>query len=219
MGVAIAEAALARGASVTLIAAGVAVDLPAAAHIVPVETSAQLRAALLAALGGDDGRAGFDALVMAAAVADFTPAAPAAAKLPRGDGLRLDLVPTPDLVAEIARIAGGLDSAGEPTRRALRPTPVIVGFAAETGSLERAAEKLRRKGLDLLVANDVTEPGSGFGTDTNRVTVFDRDGGREAWPLIPKREVAERLLDRVARALDERDASAQTDPIALESPR
>ena len=219
MGVAIAEAALARGANVTLIAAGVALDLPAAAQIVPVETSAQLRAALLAALGGDDGRAGFDALVMAAAVADFTPAAPAAVKLPRGDGLRLDLVPTPDLVAEIARIAGGLDSAGEPTRRALRPPPVIVGFAAETGSLERAADKLRRKGLDLLVANDVTEPGSGFGTDTNRVTVFDRDGGREAWPLIPKREVAERLLDRVARALDERDASAQTDPIAQESTR
>lgn len=219
MGVAIAEAALARGAVVTLIATGISVALPAEAEVVPVETTAQLRAALLSALGGADGEAGFDALVMAAAVADFTPATPANAKLVRGEGLRLDLVPTPDLVAEVARIARGHDSAGEPTRRALRPVPVIVGFAAETGSLDRAADKLQRKGLDLLVANDVTEAGSGFGTDTNRVTLFDRDGGVDAWPLLSKREVADRLLDRVAWALDERDAAAQTDRIAQESSR
>lgn len=219
MGVAIAEAARARGAVVTLIAAGVSVALPADAEVVPVETTAQLRAALLTALGGEDGRAGFDALLMAAAVADFTPASPAATKLARGEGLRLDLVPTPDLVAEIARIAHGHDAEGEPTRRPLRPVPVIVGFAAETGSLERASAKLTSKGLDLLVANDVSEPGSGFGTDTNRVTLFERDGGVDAWPLLSKREVADRLLDRVVTALDERDAAAQTVPIAQESSR
>ncbi|MEK6721550.1 MAG: bifunctional phosphopantothenoylcysteine decarboxylase/phosphopantothenate--cysteine ligase CoaBC [Chloroflexota bacterium] len=218
MGVAVAEAALARGAEVTLIAAGVSVDLPAGAAIVAAETTAQLRAALLSALGGADGRAGFDALVMAAAVADFTPIAPADTKLARGAGLRLDLAPTPDLVAEVVRIAAGLDSAGA-SRRPLSPRPIIVGFAAETGSLDRAAGKLQRKGLDLLVANDVAEPGSGFGSETNRVTVFDRDGDREAWPLLPKRDVADRILDRVVRALDERDTMGQTEPIEQESQR
>jgi len=219
MGVAIAEAALARGARVTVISAGVSVPLPAEARIVTVETTAELRAELLTVLGGDDGTPGFDALVMAAAVADFRPASPAGTKLARGEGLTLELVPTPDLVAEIARITRGLDSAGARTRRPLTPAPVIVGFAAETGSLDRAADKLRRKGLDLLVANDVSEPGSGFGTDTNRVTVFDPDGGADAWPLLTKRDVADRLLDRVARALDERDAAAQTARNARESPR
>jgi phosphopantothenoylcysteine decarboxylase/phosphopantothenate--cysteine ligase len=90
------------------------------------------------------------------------------------------------------------------------PRPFLVGFAAETGSLERAGDKLRRKGVDLIVANDVAERGSGFGTDTNRVAILDADGGREDLPLLSKREVADRLLDRVARALDDRDAAAQT---------
>ncbi len=76
---------------------------------------------------------------------------------------------------------------------------------------ERADEKLRRKGVDLLVANDVSEPGSGFGTDTNRVTILAADGSRDELPLLSKREVAERLLDRVAPALDARDAARQTD--------
>ena len=86
--------------------------------------------------------------------------------------------------------------------------PVLVGFAAETGSLDRAAEKLRRKRVDFLVANDVAEPGSGFGTETNRVSILAADGSREDLPLQGKRAVAERLLDHVARALDERDAAA-----------
>jgi phosphopantothenoylcysteine decarboxylase/phosphopantothenate--cysteine ligase len=85
-----------------------------------------------------------------------------------------------------------------------------VGFAAETGSLDRAASKLQRKGVDLLVANDVSEPGSGFGTDTNRVTILDSAGGREAYPLMTKREIADVLLDRVAAALDGRRSPAQT---------
>jgi phosphopantothenoylcysteine decarboxylase/phosphopantothenate--cysteine ligase len=210
MGVAVAEAALDRGARVTIIAGTVSVGLPPLASIVRVESTGQMRAALLATTVGEKGRAGFDALVMAAAVADFRPARPAETKLARGDSLRLELEPTPDLLAEVARIARGLDTQRSPTRSPLSPRPVLIGFAAETGSLERAADKLVRKGVDLIVANDVSEAGSGFGTDTNRVTILSADGGREQLPLLTKREVAERLLDRVARALDDRDTAAQT---------
>jgi phosphopantothenoylcysteine decarboxylase/phosphopantothenate--cysteine ligase len=210
MGVAIAEAAIARGARVTLLAASVEVPLPAEAEVVRVESTADLRGALLRTVHAPDGSAGFDALVMAAAVADFRPVRPAETKLERG-GLTLELEPTPDLLAEIGRIARGLDSEGAQTREPLQPPPVIVGFAAETGSLDRAADKLRRKGADLLVANDVSEPGSGFGTETNRVSILAADGSRDDLPLLSKREVADRLLDRVAAALDARDAGLQTE--------
>jgi phosphopantothenoylcysteine decarboxylase/phosphopantothenate--cysteine ligase len=79
-----------------------------------------------------------------------------------------------------------------------RPRPVTVGFAAETGGVDRAVAKAKDKGVDLLVYNDVTEPGSGFGTDTNRVVVIARDGSTEELPLLLKTEVAARLMDRVA---------------------
>ena len=196
----------------TLLAANVEVPLPedAALTVVRVESTADLRAALLRATTTDAERAGFDALVMAAAVADFRPSAPADRKIERDGSLSLQLEPTPDLLAEVARIARGLDTDGAATRQALRPTPVLVGFAAETGSLERAADKLRRKGVDLLVANDVAEAGSGFGTDTNRVSILAADGTRDDLPLLAKRAVADAILDRVARALDDRDAAAQT---------
>ncbi len=210
MGVAVAEAAVARGARVTLLAAHLEVEPPPGVDVVRVGSTGELRAALLRTTTGDDGRAGFDALIMAAAVADFRPAAAADRKLERGSSLTLELEPTPDLLAEVARIARGLDSEGGATREPLRPTPVLVGFAAETGSLERAADKLRRKGVDFLVANDVSEAGSGFGTDTNRVAILAADGSREDLPLLSKREVADHLLDRVARALDDRDAAAHT---------
>jgi phosphopantothenoylcysteine decarboxylase/phosphopantothenate--cysteine ligase len=210
MGVAIAEAALARGARVTLVAANMEVDPPADATTVRVESAADLRAALHRLTHDEAGRAGFDALVMAAAVGDFRPASTATTKLERGAGLTLELEPTPDVLAQIARIARGTDREGDTTYEPMAPRPFLVGFAAETGSLERAGDKLRRKGVDLIVANDVAEPGSGFGTDTNRVTILDADDGREELPLLSKREVADRLLDRVARALDDRDAAAQT---------
>ncbi len=204
MGVAIAEAALDRGAAVTLIAANVSVGLPEAADIIRVESTGQLRAALLDRLVGPDGAAAFDVLVMAAAVADFRPVAPADVKLVRGGPLTLELEPTPDILAEVARIVHGLDATGAPTRDPLQPRPILVGFAAETGSLDRAADKLRRKGVDLLVANDVGEPGSGFGTDTNRVTIYAAEAEPEAWPLVSKREVADRLLDRLVMRLADR---------------
>ncbi|MBM4408459.1 MAG: bifunctional phosphopantothenoylcysteine decarboxylase/phosphopantothenate--cysteine ligase CoaBC [Chloroflexi bacterium] len=210
MGVAIAEAAFARGARVTLIAGLTSVPLPAYARVIRGESTAQMRAALLATLSGPSGMAGFDALVMAAAVADFRPTRPAESKLTRGGSLTLELEPTPDLLAEVGRVSRGLDSEGAATRRPLEPRPVLVGFAAETGSLARAAGKLHAKGLDLLVGNDVAEAGSGFGTDTNRVTLFAPDAEPEPWPLLSKRAVADRLLDRVAALLDERDAARQT---------
>jgi phosphopantothenoylcysteine decarboxylase/phosphopantothenate--cysteine ligase len=204
MGVAVADAAIARGAAVTLIAAAVEVPLPPEAHLVRVETAAGLREALR------DAMPSADALVMAAAVADFTPTSPADLKIARADGLTLKLSPTPDLLAEIAAMGAG--SGAEPGARPAKGSaaPILVGFAAETGSLARAAEKLRAKGVDLMVANDVSEAGSGFGTDTNRVTILDRAGAVDPLPLMTKREVADRILDRVARALDARDAAAQT---------
>jgi phosphopantothenoylcysteine decarboxylase/phosphopantothenate--cysteine ligase len=209
--VAVAEAALDRGARVTLIAADVEVTLPAGATVIRVESTADLRGALLRVTHGADGSAGYDALIMAAAVSDFRPLIPAETKLGRTETLTLDLEATPDLLAEIARIAQGLDSEGAVTRDPLQPRPILVGFAAETGSLDRAAEKLRRKRVDLIVANDVAEAGSGFGTDTNRVSILAADGARSDLPLQSKRAVADAVLDRVAVALDERDRAAQTD--------
>jgi len=186
--------------------------VPDGATLVRVGSTAQMRAALLAATtpGEAGGRAAFDALIMAAAVADFRPTRPAETKLVRGQPLTLELEPTPDLLAEVARIARGRDSMGGATRRAHEPAPILVGFAAETGSLDRVADKLARKDVDLMVANDIAEPGAGFGTETNRVTIFRADGPPDAWPLLTKREVADRLLDLVAERLDARDAARQT---------
>ncbi len=195
MGVAIADAAIARGARVTIVAGRVEVPLPAAATVIHAESTAAMRGAVIASVIEQAA----DALVMAAAVADFRPRVTATTKLTRGEGTTLELEPTEDILAEVGARAGELD------RR-----PVIVGFAAETGSLDRAPDKLRRKGADLLVANDVSEPGSGFGTDTNRVTILAADGSRDDLPLLSKRQVADRLLDRVAAALDDRDARAHT---------
>jgi len=200
MGAALAEAALARGARVTFIAAAIEIPLPAGADIVRVESAGELREALRAAMATDAGAgpgagSGADALVMAAAVADFTPTSPKDRKIARADGLTLELSPTPDLLGEVAASNDGA---------------YLVGFAAETGDLDRASGKLAAKNIDLLVANDVSEAGSGFGTETNRVTLFDRSGSKEELPMLSKREVADRILDRVAAALDDRDAGAQT---------
>lgn len=184
MGVAFAEAALARGARVTLIHGMTSVALPEAARLVGAATTADMRAAVLATI------ADADALVMAAAVADFRPTRMAEGKLGRGAGLTLELEPTEDILAEASALAHAQADAG-------RPRPVLVGFAAETGSLERAPEKAARKRVDLLVANDVSEAGSGFGTTTNRVTIVTPGAPPEPWPQLTKQEVAHRVLDRV----------------------
>jgi phosphopantothenoylcysteine decarboxylase/phosphopantothenate--cysteine ligase len=211
MGVAVADAALARGARVTLIVANVSVPLPAdqRADIIRVATTAEMREAVIEAVDG------CDALVMAAAVADFRPRRASTTKVSRDAGLVLELEPTEDILAAVSAAIVAPAAVAAPV--AVSRRPVLVGFAAETGSLDRAPDKLRRKGLDLLVANDVSEAGSGFGTETNRVTILAADGGRDELPLLSKREVAERILDRVVAALDERDVAGQTDRVTEES--
>jgi phosphopantothenoylcysteine decarboxylase/phosphopantothenate--cysteine ligase len=181
---------------VTLLAAAIEVPLPEGARVLRVESTDELGRALDEAMTGD-----VDALVMAAAVADFTPAAPSKSKIGRAGGLSLELRPTKDLIGALGAKTATLPAGDR---------PVLVAFAAETGNLDRAAGKLAAKQVDLVVANDVSEEGSGFGTDTNRVTILDRGGGREELPLLTKREVADRILDRVAAALDGRDGAAQT---------
>jgi phosphopantothenoylcysteine decarboxylase / phosphopantothenate---cysteine ligase len=205
MGVALVDAALARGARVTLVVGHISVPLPAGTRtlVLHAATTAEMGEAVRAAITDAD------ALIMAAAVADFRPRSLADRKLTRESGLTLELEPTEDILADIgARVAELPEGA---------PRPYLVGFAAETGSLERAAEKLRRKGVDLLVANDVAEEGSGFGTDTNHVWIIDADGTQVDLPLRSKRAVADEILDRVASALDARDATPQTASMSQET--
>jgi len=190
MGYAIAAAARDRGARVILISAPATVPPPPDVDLRPVVTALEMKAEVEQAV------LGADALIMAAAVADFRVASHAEQKIKRtGDELILRLIPNPDIVAEIRS-----------------DTLVKVGFAAETSDLlAHAREKLVRKGLDLIVANDVTAPGSGFGSDTNQVVLIDH-AGTEVLPLLSKREVADRILDRVSRLLSARkpSRSAQT---------
>jgi phosphopantothenoylcysteine decarboxylase / phosphopantothenate---cysteine ligase len=197
MGVALAEAALDRGARVTLVVGQVSVAVPVSSRILVLQaqTTADMGGLVRTAVAESD------ALVMAAAVADFRPRETATTKLGREQGLMLELEPTEDI---LAGIAAQIPPPGDPMR------PILVGFAAETGSLDRAADKLVRKGVDFLVANDVAEEGSGFGTDTNHVWILSANGETVDLPLRSKRAVAEEILDLVAAALDARDAHAQT---------
>ncbi len=203
MGIAIARAALDRGARVTLVAGRLEVEPPAGVDRGPGRDHrrhaarrprSRARPARRRARHGR-GRRGLPARRRAAAT-----------KLTRDAPLTLELEPTEDILAEVGTRARDLD-----------PRPVIVGFAAETGSLDRAPDKLRRKGADLLVANDVAEPGSGFGTETNRVSILGRDGSRDDLPLLEKRDVADRLLDRVVALLDERRTGEHTGATSTET--
>jgi phosphopantothenoylcysteine decarboxylase/phosphopantothenate--cysteine ligase len=174
-GHALAEAAARRGARVTLVTSS---SLPVTPRIrvVPVESAADMETAM------ETAAAVADVVVMAAAVADFRPKAPAGLKL--HDVHDLVLEPTPDILAGLV------------ARR--RPGQVIVGFAAETDdALERGRRKLARKGVDLLVVNDVSAPGAGFDHDTNEVTILDAGGGAVEVPLTTKATVADAVLDRV----------------------
>ena len=197
MGVALAQAARDRGALVTLVLGHVSVPLPPGPgmHVVHTETTADMGQIVRTAL------ADADALIMAAAVADFRPREVATTKLGRDAGLTLELEPTEDILAGVAAM---VPPRGDPAR------PILVGFAAETGSLDRAVDKLRRKGVDFLVANDIAEAGSGFGSDTNHVWILSADGAQTDLPLRSKRAVADEILDRVAAALDARDGAPQT---------
>ena len=182
-GFAIAAAAARRGAEVALVAGPVALATPAGVARHDVRSAAQMHDAVLAALPAD-------AYVAAAAVADFTPAAPAQRKIkkrPGGDGLVLELVRTADILADVAA-------------HPLRPR-LVFGFAAETDDLERnARDKLQRKGADLIAANRVGQPGGGFESDDNTLLVYSRDGERVLGPA-PKPVLADLLLDIVAARL------------------
>ena len=177
MGFALARAARNRGAEVTLVTGPTCLTPPPGVRCVSVETSDDM-------LFEVQNRAGGDAtiLVMAAAVADFGPECRADSKIDKTDLLTLTLKKTQDIVATIG--GGG--------RR-----PFIVGFAAETGqNPDRAEQKMRSKGMDMIVFNDVTESGSGFDTDTNRVVLIDR-AGRHALELMSKDDVADAVFDRL----------------------
>jgi phosphopantothenoylcysteine decarboxylase / phosphopantothenate---cysteine ligase len=178
MGYALAEAAQRRGAGVILVSGPTERKVPEGVDWVPVRSTEEMRRAVLERAG----KASF--VIMAAAVADYRPAAAQHSKMKRGEGnLTLELEPTPDILAELAREKG---------------PRILVGFAAETDRLaENARAKLERKKADIIVANDVTHEGAGFDTDTNIVTLYLR-GGREI-PLskMSKFDVANRVLDQV----------------------
>lgn len=183
MGYALAEAARDAGASVSLISAPTGLPAVLGVDTVPVRTAAEMYAAVM------QRREQTDALIMAAAVADYRPARQAAQKIKKkGAELRLELEPTQDILAAV----GAARADGHPG--------VVVGFAAETENLlQNAAEKLGRKRLDMIVANDVSAADSGFEVDTNRVTLLYADGRQEALPLLTKFEVAEQIVQRVAQ--------------------
>jgi phosphopantothenoylcysteine decarboxylase/phosphopantothenate--cysteine ligase len=183
MGNAIAIAAAARGATVTLVTTMTPPDFDG--EVVSVETSAEMAAAVWERVADSD------VIVMAAAVADFRPAVRHSRKLARADGPPvIELEPAPDVLAGVVERNLGA---------------IIVGFAAETGSLERAVTKAQSKGVDLLVANDVLADGSGFGTATNQVTIIMPDGTFDPWPLVSKDDVAERLWDLLVDLRDQQD--------------
>ncbi len=199
MGVAIAAAARRRGAEVRLLLGPSALPPPVGVTTTSFENAAQLGWALA------DATRDADVIVMTAAVADFRPASVATQKLKRkeqGARVALELVANPDLLAELG------------ARRGRARRPVLVGFAAETSDvIAHARGKLESKRCDLVVANDVAEPGAGFAVDTNHVTLVDREAAVDV-PPGPKAEVAHRILDRVAALL----AATAAAPVPAKAP-
>jgi phosphopantothenoylcysteine decarboxylase/phosphopantothenate--cysteine ligase len=180
MGYAVAEAARNRGAGVTLVSGPTTLATPVGIKTADVKTAEEMLKAVEQAVKKAD------ALIMAAAVADFRPVKAAGKKIKRADlsDLTLELEKTPDILAQV------------------KGSFVRIGFAAESHDVvANAREKVKRKGLDLIVANDITEKDCGFGTDTNRVTIIDSKGNVEELPLLPKGEVADKILDRLLTLL------------------
>jgi phosphopantothenoylcysteine decarboxylase/phosphopantothenate--cysteine ligase len=186
MGYALAAELTARGAAVTLITGPTALTVPPVSSVARVRSARDMHDAVMAALPQAD------ALVMAAAVANYTAASVAGQKIAHDDGaFNLQLVPTADILADAAAWR----------RRGGSHRPLLVGFAAETSDLlERARAKRVRKGIDVIVANDVAQPGAGFEVDTNEVTIID-GAGEETLPLQAKSAIASALADRLERWL------------------
>jgi phosphopantothenoylcysteine decarboxylase/phosphopantothenate--cysteine ligase len=182
MGYALAAAAQSRGAVVALITGPTELAAPTGlATTTRVETTAEMQRAVQALVKDAD------ALIMSAAPADYRPKEAAALKRPRGNGaLTVELEATPDILRSLKR------------RKGL----VVVGFALETGNgLANARSKMQNKALDFVILNDALEPGAGFEVTTNRVTILGPGGKQVDLPLLPKRDVAERILDVVEEAL------------------
>jgi phosphopantothenoylcysteine decarboxylase/phosphopantothenate--cysteine ligase len=187
MGFALAAEARDRGAAVVLIAGPTSVPAPQGIDVVRVRSAREMHAAVMAQASNAD------AVLMAAAVADYTPASGVAdekiEKRASREGLTLSLERTPDILADLG------------TRRGVARRPVLVGFAAQTGDpVPAARRKLVAKQVDLVVANDVSQPGAGFDVETNQVTIVSHDSA-DALPLISKSEVAGIVLDRVEQLL------------------
>ena len=182
MGYAVAEAARDRGAVVTLITAPTSLPDPSGIEVIHIQTASQMKEAVARAVSKAD------ALIMAAAVADYQPKSTAKSKIKKdADTMTLELVKTPDILAEV------------------KGNFVRVGFAAESEDVvANARKKLDKKKLDLIVANDITSSDSGFSVDTNKVTIIDKQGNVENLPLLTKREVAEKILDKVVEILEKR---------------
>ncbi len=179
MGYALARAAWRRGAKVVLVSGPTALPPPFGVKFVAVESAREMRDRVLESSGE------CDVIIKAAAVADYRPRERAGDKLKKvGDEMVVTLVKNPDILRELGA--------------AKRPGQLLVGFAAETVDLEKnATVKLREKNLDMIVANDVSAPGAGFGVDTNIVRLLYRDGTKEELPLLAKEEVASAILDRI----------------------
>lgn len=185
MGYAVAEAASRRGARVILVTGPTALPPPHGAEVVRVETAQEMYDAVLSRLDAAT------VVIKAAAVADYRPKRVAERKIKKDETVpEITLEPTPDILAEVGRRKG---------RR------ILVGFAAETEDLvANARKKLQRKNLDLMVANDLRQPGAGFDIDTNVVKILDAQGGVEEVPLQTKRSVGDRILDRVVELIRKR---------------
>ncbi len=182
MGYALAEAARDRGAEVNLITAPTSLPEPAGVEVIPVKTAIQMKEAVAKAVTQAD------ALIMAAAVADYQPKSVAREKIKKESaGLTLELIRTPDILTEV------------------KGDFLKIGFAAESEDIvANAKQKLEKKQLDLIVANDITDKDSGFGVDTNKVTLISQDGKIESLPLLTKREVADKVLDKMVGLLAKR---------------
>jgi phosphopantothenoylcysteine decarboxylase/phosphopantothenate--cysteine ligase len=195
MGYAIAEVAQARGAQVVLVTGPTALPTPRGIEVISVATAEEMAKALSARLAWST------TVIMAAAVADFRLAHPALQKIKKQGrtGQTLDLERTTDILASLS---------------AQRTTQLMVGFAAETSDLiAHAKDKLSAKGLDLIVANDVTTVGAGFGSDQNAATLIDRQGSITELPLMPKRALADAILNRAQELLPTRQSSQAPKPV------
>ncbi|MDH4185834.1 MAG: bifunctional phosphopantothenoylcysteine decarboxylase/phosphopantothenate--cysteine ligase CoaBC [Nitrospira sp.] len=196
MGYAIAEAAQARGAHVVLVSGPTAISKPNGIELIQVATAEEMTEALTARLTWST------VVIMAAAVADFRPTHASAEKIKKQElpGQVLNLERTTDILTSLS---------------AQRTTQLIVGFAAETTNLiAHATNKLTAKGLDLIVANDVTTAGAGFGSDHNAATLIDREGTMTELPLMPKRALADAILDRALQLLRTDKMDQDTRPVS-----